>query len=139
MKIITISAPVLFKKPSQINLKKNANNHFLLLKKCKKYRRCPALLTTLCTYLDIVLLPGPEVLDDVAVRALPEDRDLAVGPGRAGLSEVDKVALHVLLDGLRDGPLYAEGGLAEGEDVADERDHRGALLSLPLLDLYATH
>ena len=39
-----ISAPVPFKKPtpSQINLIKNAKNRFLLLKKIKKYPKCPA-------------------------------------------------------------------------------------------------
>ena len=35
-----------FKKPtpSQINLIKNAKNHFLLVKKLQKYRKCPALI-----------------------------------------------------------------------------------------------
>ena len=38
-----MSAPVLFKKPtpSQINLIKNGENHFLLLKILKKYLKCP--------------------------------------------------------------------------------------------------
>ena len=46
IKFLPISAPVLFKKltPSQMNLIKNAKNHFLSVKKFKKYRKCPALV-----------------------------------------------------------------------------------------------
>ncbi len=62
------------------------------------------------THLDIILSLWPQVINDMAVGAAAEDRDLVVGRGRLGLPEVDEVALNVGLcaGGGGNGPLDAE-------------------------------
>ena len=71
-----------------------------------------------------------KVVNDMAVGAPAKDGDLAVGPRRDGLPEVDEVALDVVLTLLlgagRHRPLDAEGGGAQREDVLQLRYHGGA-------------
>ncbi len=64
----------------------------------------------------------------MAVGAAAEDRDLVVGRGRLGLPEVDEVALNVRLcaAGGGNGPLDAEGGGAQRQDVLQLGIHRGS-------------
>jgi hypothetical protein len=85
--------------------------------------------TTSPTHLDIILSLRPKVINNMAVGAAAKDRDLVVGRGRLGLPEVDEVALNVGLctaGGGGDGPLDAEGGGAQRQDVLQLGIHRGS-------------
>jgi hypothetical protein len=84
--------------------------------------------TTSPTHLNIILSLRPQVINDMAVGTAAEDRDLVVGRGGLGLPEVDEVALNVGLGagGGGNGPLDAERGGAQRQDVLQLGIHRGS-------------
>ena len=83
-------------------------------------------------HLDVIGRARLQVVQDVAVCPFPEDGQVAVVSGRAGLPEQDEVPGDVLLGRrvLWQHPVDAQRGVADVEDLRDERNDLGRGLQL---------